>query len=219
MIVQDHIHLAHPCRARSLVISELIKFMLTLFSSNFSLNLNAYGLSQTQVLVGPSSTAYYGFYCQHDALTNASVHVTSAALSTSATTCRNLNVYRVKCSGIYSVKFQSDKQRNLPYTGSLLLCVMKYSEGQTTIYNSQIVGLKTLLPYSDPGNVVFHRHYFDKSKDPRNSVVDFSFDFGTNITIKPNQRLRIWAFCFAGNQNYVPRLSMNFTTTVFYNGN
>lgn len=192
--------------------------MLTVFSSNFS-DKHTSGDLSTSVLVGSSSSTYYGYFVHHDALTNASVHVTSAALSTSATTCRNLNVYRVKCSGCYNVRFGYDKQKRFPYTGSVLLYVMKYSEGQKTDYNNQIVDLKTLPLYTDPGDVVFHRHYFDDSRVKTSCSVDFDFGFKTNITIKPNQRLRFCLFVFAGHRPNIYGTNLELTTTVFYNGN
>lgn len=190
--------------------------MLTVFSSNFSRNSSGGTLSSV-VLIDP--VGYYCYYYDHDALTNASVHFTSAADSTSSTTCRNLNVYRIKGSGSFNFSVDYDVTSGHPYTGSVLLYVMKYSEGQKTNYTTQTIDIKTLPLYTGPADVVFHRRFFSSSRVPRTYSSYIRFDVRTNITIKPNQRLRCCLVYFFGQRPNVKSFDLDLTTTVFYNGN
>lgn len=192
--------------------------MLTCFSSTFSQKVRNVNLAQS-VFVGPNNSQYYCFHCEHDALINGSVHETSAANGTSRTECRIYNVYRIKGNGFYGLDNPFEKNSQFPYTGSVLLYVMKYSYRQKTNYNWEGVDIKNLPLYTDPGDIVFQERFFSDSRDPWTYTADIKFDVKTNITIKPNQRLRCCMVCFAGENSHVISMNIDLTTAVFYNGN
>lgn len=192
--------------------------MLTTFSSTFSYTHGPI-TSSSRIWTKQYQVGYYCSYYNHDALINAGVHDTSAANSTSSTNCRNLNVFRIKGSGFYSITTERTITHVYPYTGSLLLYVLKQSEGQTTSYSNETVDIKALPLYAHPADVVFCKHFFSKSRVSGIQSSNIAFDVRTNITLKPNQRLRCCMVCFYGQYSSVASGSFDLTTTVFYNGN
>lgn len=192
--------------------------MLTCFSSTFSSRFNNASI-ETSVRVGPNDSRYYCSYYDHDALINAGVHDTSAADGSSQTECRIYNVYRIKGNGFYGLDLVYDKDSGFPYTGSVLLYIMKYSVHQKTNYNWYDLDIKELPLYTDPGDILFQERFFSNSRDPWTYTSDIKFDIKTNITIKPNQRIRCCMVCFFGHRKQVLSMNVDLTTAVFYNGN
>lgn len=192
--------------------------MLTVFTSNDSRKINAY-TSSASILVGRNASTYYCAYFDHDALNNANVHITTVSNGISSVGCRNLDVYRIKGSGGLSYSVDYEKTRRYPYMGSVLLCILKYSEGQKTTFYDQIIDIKTLPFYTNSGDVIYRNHFFNSSSISGVYTVDIRFDVRKKITIKPNQRLRCCAVLFWGYQPVVRNISYDLTTTVFYKGN